>query len=61
MNNEEKELLKHTNDDGDTHRDEIGENTGHDTELSREIKTDQHDQENSASSNKQQGPAGENL
>ncbi|WP_256012237.1 hypothetical protein [Desertivirga xinjiangensis] len=58
---DEENTQKKTNDDGNEHRDQIGENTGHDTELSREIKTDQHQQENSDSSNKQKGPAGENL
>ena len=58
---DEEEALEKTNDDGNDHRDQIGENTGHDTELSREIKTDQHQQERSDSSNKEQGPAGENL
>ncbi len=56
-----EEDLKKTNDDSNEHRDQIGENTGHDTELSREIKTDQHQQENSDSSNKEKGPAGEDL
>lgn len=58
---EEEETLKKNNDAGNEHRDQLGENTGHDTELSREIKTDKHQQENSDSSNKEKGPAGEDL
>ncbi|RYY38045.1 MAG: hypothetical protein EOP46_00455 [Sphingobacteriaceae bacterium] len=60
MNNE-KENIKNTNDDSNAHRDEIGENTGTDTQLNKEIKTDAAEQEKSESSNKEQGPAGENL
>ncbi|MBE9585181.1 hypothetical protein IM792_12040 [Mucilaginibacter sp. JRF] len=60
MNNDPKDI-KQTNDDSDLHRDEIGENTGTDTLLNKSIKTDAIEQEESESSNKEQGPAGEDL
>lgn len=60
MNNDPKDI-KQANDESNQHRDEIGENTGTDTQINKSVKTDTVEQEESASSNKEQGPAGENL
>ncbi|MFC0515972.1 hypothetical protein ACFFGT_17240 [Mucilaginibacter angelicae] len=51
------------NDDSDLHNDEIGENTGDDTIIAEivHLKPGEKDISNMPSSNKGQGPAGENL
>lgn len=50
------------NDDSDLHNDEIGENTGEDTLLAKQAKFKPgEDEKQQASSNTDQGPAGENL
>lgn len=59
MINEEAKAKNHRDDREQA--DQIGENTGSDTEIAREAETDQHEQENSDSSNKEKGPEGEGL
>ena len=54
----DQEAVAH-NDDSDLHNDEIGENSGEDTGLAKANKEDQDKKQNT--SNKQQGPKGENL
>ncbi|WPU92516.1 hypothetical protein SNE25_24630 [Mucilaginibacter sabulilitoris] len=51
------------NDDSDLHNDELGENTGEDTLLAKQakLKPGEDEQKQQASSNMEQGPAGENL
>jgi hypothetical protein len=51
------------NDDSDLHNDEIGENTGDDTLIAKaaKLKPGEDVKTKQASSNKEQGPAGENL
>jgi hypothetical protein len=49
------------NDDSDVHNNEIGENTGEDTLIAKAAKADEKDKSKSATSNKGQGPSGENL
>ena len=48
------------NDKSDIHQDEIGENTGDDTQLAKEAKASD-EKIGKESSNKGQGPSGENL
>lgn len=51
-----------TNDEADVHKDEIGENSGDDTLLAKEEKLKNEDDPNKQeSSNKGQGPKGEDL
>ncbi|WEA01112.1 hypothetical protein [Mucilaginibacter sp. SJ] len=51
------------NDDSDLHNDELGENTGDDTIIAEmvHLKADEKDIGSMPSSNKGQGPAGEDL
>ncbi|UOE46854.1 hypothetical protein MTO98_20845 [Mucilaginibacter sp. SMC90] len=51
------------NDDSDLHNDELGENTGDDTVIAEiaHLKPGEMDISKMPSSNKGQGPAGENL
>lgn len=51
------------NDDSDLHNDELGENTGDDTIIAEivHLKPDEKDISKMPSSNKGQGPAGEDL
>ncbi len=60
MNND-KEEIKKGNEDTSENLDQIGENTGQDTEMNNEAEPGKEDKEKSESSNKGQGPAGENL
>jgi hypothetical protein len=62
METTEKKTIK-GNDDSDLHNDEIGENTGEDTLIAKQAnsKPVETDKSAEATSNKGQGPSGENL
>jgi hypothetical protein len=62
METTDKKAVKN-NDDSDLHNDELGENTGDDTLIAETVnlKSDEEDIGKMPSSNKGQGPAGENL